>query len=268
MDTNQNEAQQVPEQENQEAVMPAADQQPSEEVTPAEGAQATEVPEGEKGDGLSLPADVKDRTAEQFDKLKQKLAEERARRLEAERFQSTTIPTASSTQEQKPLYDPTTGYVNVEELERIREANAKLEAKSQRVEARLETYLQKQQESEAFEAYPELNPTGKDYNETMHKAVRALITDSMINPRDYGGDELTMKQAAELALAVSSARMKEVAKSAKDRAVKELTPKEQAALEVGSRSDARTRTEISEDIRVRSREGDALAIMERMKNLK
>jgi hypothetical protein len=266
MDTNQQEAKIVPE-GTQDAPMPSAEQQPSEQVTPAKEVPVKEVSEGEESDAFSLPDGVKDRTSEQFDKLKQRLADERSRRLEAESYLSSVSNQSSGMQEKKPLYDPATGYVDVNELERIREANTKLEQKARQVEEKFEKYLQKQQETEAYQQFPELDPTSKDHNEALHRAVRALITDSLINPRDYGGKELTMRAAADMVAHLSEGRLEEVEKSAKDKFVKELTPKEQASLEVGSRSDGRDHEELPEDVRTRSREGDMQAIMERMKNL-
>ncbi len=260
-----------PAMENQDAPMPSADQQAS-EVEGVDSVAQQEVPEATEDQDLSLPEDVKDRTAEQFDKLKAQLRDERLRREEAEslayQYQYQYTPQQQQQAANAPLYDPNTGIVNIEELEVTRQRAAQAQKRAEEADRKLEKFVQQQQEREAFSAYPELDRKSKDFDSDLHRSVRALITDSIVNPKDYGNKELSMKEAADLIRGVSNKEIDKAKKAAAEQAVKQLTPKEQASLEATGRSDRRVDArEDLEDLRQRSRRGDRSAVIARLKSL-
>jgi hypothetical protein len=220
----------------------------------------------------SLPEDVKSRTAEQFSKLKEQLKQERERRLEAESYakaRETYQAPSSLPEEEDPIYDPSSGYVDVGKLEKIR-SDAK-DARKEAAEAKrsFEKYLQEQQEREAYDAYPILNPKHEEFDQKFFNVTRALLTDSMLNPKDYGGKTLTAKDAAKLAYEATMKIVETAKQEATKEVVEKLTEKEQASLEaVGNSSNRDDDSEKIEDLKNRSRFGDKKAIVERLRNLK
>jgi len=245
--------------------MPSSNESVEQEQEAAPEEEVSEAPE------LELPEDAKARTTEQFEKLKYQLAEERQRRLEAEEFLSNQQRQGRSVgrEELDPLYDPVTGYVNVDQLEKLRKDAREADKRASMTQEKFEKYVQEQQEAEAYSAYPELNPKNKDFDQTLFNVTRALITDSMINPKDYGGKELTAKQAAQLAKREQDKVAKVIKEEAAKETVEKLTEKEQASLEATG-SPANKEPESREDLRQlqrRSRKGDLGAIMERLKGI-
>jgi len=244
--------------------MPSSEQtveQPSEVVSEAPQ-EVSETPT--KTEELELPSEgVKERTTQQFEKMKEKLAEERTRRMELEkRFQSTESSTVRE-QEEAPLYDPTTGYVDITQLENMKR-NA---SEAKKVREEFERYKQEQQELEAYAAYPELDPKNKDFDQDFFNMTRAVITDSLINTRDYG-NQLTAKQAAELVHKRLSKTVEAVKETAKQEAIEELTPKEQASLEAsGNSSNREDDFVMAQELEYRTRRGDKDAIVERLKSI-
>ena len=108
-----------PESSTQDAPMPSAEQQTSEVVETAEVAKETsEAKPVEAADELTLPEDARERTTQQFEKLKRELAREKMERSKLERA-------FSSTQPQQPnstlpeWYNPSTGEVDVQKLNQM-----------------------------------------------------------------------------------------------------------------------------------------------------
>ena len=246
--------------------MPSSEQtqEAPSEVTEAAPVEGTDAPQQ---DDLSLPEGVKDRTAEQFEKLKSQLADERTRRMETENYIRTLQPQQTQGQEDKPLYDATTGIVDVEQLEKLKKDAVSAQKKVSAAERRFEEYVQKQQETEAYASYPQLNPKAKDFDDSLYKATRAILTDSMINPKDYGGSEITMKEAADLAFSVKDKQIQQVKQDAAKETVEKLTPKEQAGLQAMGTSGRRDSSGDLERLRQKTREGNMDAIMERLKGI-
>ena len=260
----QTQAEEQVEGQSQPSPMPSEEQKVNEPSSVEENAQETEVQES-TDDDVSLSSDVSDRTATQFDKIKEMLAEERSKREQLEQVVSyqTQQP---KVEEPTPLYDPITGYVDVTGLENLQKGMSKAEKQAANAERKLESYIQQQQEEEAFQAHPELKP-GKGHDKGLHNLTRAIITDSVMNPNDYGGRELTFKQAADLAKKQSGKVIDQVRKEAATEAVEQLTPKEQASLEATGRSDRRADTRDYGELIDRTRRNDLGAIMERLKNI-
>lgn len=262
-------AEQVAETENQQEPMPSSDQTTS-APDGSEDAAPQEVSSPEAADGLALPEDVKQRTAEQFDKLKAQLADERSRRMEAEQsfnsyYQSLSQP--NTTQEPAPLYDPNTGYIYGNELENLRNTTLDANKRAERAEQKLEKYIMDAQEREAFAAYPELNYKDKDYDPSLYKATRALITDSLMNPKDYGNKELSMREAAEMAKSLQDKQVSKVRQEVKEQTLEELTPKEQASVDVRGRSEPQSNREDLAELSYRTRRGDIDSIVSRLKGI-
>lgn len=253
---------------------------PTDQVAP-EVQQPTEAPNQttdvstQPQDELALPDGVKDRTAEQFEKLKQQLAEERTRRMEVEQYYNslsqTSAPVNPYLQPQvpteAPIYNPETGEVNIQSLEEMRRKTAEAELAAKRTQEQFQKYLEKQQEAEAYSVHPDIDPKSREFDQDKYKITRAILADSMFNPKDYGGQELTLKQAADLAARQQAKQIEQVKKEVAQQVVEQVTPKEQASLEAIGRSDARVSVQDHQSLSLRTRTGDWDAIAARMKGI-
>lgn len=231
-------------------------------------APAKEVPAKEVSneDVEVLPEGVKERTSEQFNKLKSQLKEERTRRMEYEEYLK-TIPAPQYQQaEPEPLYDPNTGYVDISALEKLRLQAETANKRATTAEKRFDKYIREQQEREAYAAHPEIDPKSDAFDRMLFNTTRAILTDSIMNPRDYGGKELTAKEAADLAKKAGSSEVKKIETLASQKAIEQLTPKEQASLEATGSTGRRTGGNIQE-LKDRTRRGDADAIVQRLKGI-
>lgn len=101
--------------------------------------------------------------------------------------------------------DPETGtkYINEQKLQSaIQTANSRAAQAVQQMDNYIRANEQREldrQNKEAFIAYPELNPSNKDFNAGLSNTVSAVILHSYMNPRNYTeGRPLTFKEAAEL----------------------------------------------------------------------
>lgn len=240
---------------------PTADD--SSEAVADEGQEAAP----EETEELALPNDVKERTAEQFEKLKEQLRDERVRREEAETFTASQIQTPQVSTGQKPIYDAATGYVDVAELERLRSSTAEANAAAVKSDRKLEKYIAQQQEAEAFAVYPELNSKSTDYNKDFAGMAGDLVMGSIMNPRKYSG-ELSLKAAADMLRGMSDKERKAAEKKGATKAVEVLTPKEQASLEATGRSDRRTDVGVDyNELRNATRHGSKEATIARLRAL-
>ncbi len=168
---------------------------------------------------FELPQGVTDRTKEQFDKL----TDNNKKLLDANRILQTELnrrvqseaqiaPLQQVAQPQQPDVtqfvetDPLTGeqYVNEKKLQ---EAIAQANDRALRAEKQVRDYIGMQQKkeddrqaSEAFSAYPQLDPTKLDtFDSDFNKLTSLYALDSMMNPAEYGGRSLSFKEAADLA---------------------------------------------------------------------
>lgn len=234
----------------QPAPMPSADQ--TSEVAESQPVEPQAVSDEE----LKLPAGVSERTAEQFEKLKTQLAELKAQ-------QSSKAPKQQS--QVAPLYDPTTGYVDVNELEGLRQVAIDAQTQIAELKAEREKEQEEAQTKEVLSTYPELDPESKGYNRDFYKATRAVLLDSRYNPDDYGGKSLTYKQAADIAKSMNSNAISEAEKVGAEKALTRLSPKEQASLEATGRSDKRVNVTDDAELVEQTRKGNLDAIIARMK---
>ncbi len=159
---------------------------------------------------------VSERTAEQFEKLKDSnqklfdanklLQQELTRRAKSEQTfapiqQTPTVPAPAI--EQFVETDPITGeqYVNQQKLTT---ALADATQRATHAESAVQNYIKQQQvleqekqESEAYGAHPEVDPSNQKFDAEISRRTRALLLDSMMNPQDYRGRTLTFKEAAD-----------------------------------------------------------------------
>ena len=161
--------------------------QPTTVSSPTQGA----VPQGvspEQTTDSALPIDVTERTRKEFDKLRDDLRAEREKREKLESmFQS--IQKSQDARTETPVGE-------VDTSQRIAEA----ERKAYEVEAEFKRYLEEQENREVYTAYPQLNPADESsFDKGLHVETRRILLDSMLNPDDYEGKQLSFKDAAKLA---------------------------------------------------------------------
>lgn len=254
-------AQEVPETETQEEAMPTSEQKSSEPV------ETTEVGESEAKVGeteLELPENARERTQEQFEKLKTQLADERERRIRLER----TFSKPNQQQEtggSPEWYDPETQSVDVNKLQ---QREVSLQQKISTLENQLTGLTRKEeeiQEKEAYASYPELNPKSGNFDDKFQKQLISYMATEFAE-----GNNPTMKQAADDIIALAEKRAKKAEKEGAQKALESLSPKEQAALEATGRSDRRLPSEDLESMRAKSRQGGRSgmeAVMQRLSKI-
>ena len=263
--------------EPQDASMPDAKQQsdlPSLDTvsrpTERQEEQAASINEGDE-----LLDTANERTKTQFEKLRQQLRDEKARRLYIENSFNQIKPKAQE-EEVKPLYDPVTGVLNesvfTDMQKRVQDtsrANQQLERTLNELKEERSRQALEAENREAYQQFPQLNPDDKKtFDRKLHVATRQIMLDSMMNPHDYDNKQLSFIEAAKLAQSGTSAGLSEAKREGADEALKQLTPKEQAALSaVGSPA---RRNEVMgnyDELRSRTRHGDPDASIRRMKSI-
>lgn len=252
MDENTPQAEETPVIETQEPAMPT-------------GEQKTSEPSVQDG----LPEGTSDRTTREFEKLRMDLREERQRREALEGAFKTLQPKEET---QTPIYDPDTGYLDGSALTVLQQEAKEARIEAQKTKEELQQFRQEQENRVAFEAHPELNPNdNKTFNKDLHIEARRVILDSMLNPQDYGGKQLSLKEAGDLlkGKAVDTSAVEEARKEGAQEAIEQLTPKEQATLEATGSSGRRSDVgESHETLVERTRKGDISAIAERLNAIK
>lgn len=243
---------QVPVNETQDSPMPSEPQktaEPTQSVEPV------------------LPDGSSERTTREFDKLRTQLREERA----ARQYYETVFTQLQPKQQQQPttpIVDPDTGYVNEQALTAAQQAAYEAKQEAQMTRQQWNQYLQDQEDRETYAAHPDLNPKDtKTFNREKHVGTRQIMLDSMLNPGDYGGRQLSFKEAADLAAnRTSSVNAEEARREGAKEALEQLTPKEQASLGADGFSSERVGSyESSEELAVRTRKGDVQSIIARMR---
>lgn len=211
-----------PETDTQDAPMPSADQQTSDygEDTSyaARESEVSETPEEPE-----LPQGTKERTAQQFEKLKKQVAEEREKRMRLER-----------------MFNPN-----------VNDPNAKIAQLENKISLLTKTEEQKQ-EAEAYAAYPELNPKnkGKGYSERLHEHLISYMATEFAK-----GNNPTIKEAADSLMELTKTAASKAEREGAKKALEQLSPKEQAALEATGRSDRRLPSQDLDQLRQVTRAG-------------
>lgn len=270
---NDDRAEQGAEKETQQEPMPSSEQKTPE--SDADGQASRYAGDSSQAEGL--PEGASDRTRNEFEKLKgsnselaQQLREERARREYMETVFNQLQPKSKQQQEKglEPIYDPETGLINEQALSDIQRKALEAERTVQTLEQQQKQFIREQENREAFTAYPELDPNGKSFDKKLHVETRRVLIDSMLNPDDYDGKQLSFKEAADLVKGGSTKYLEQAKKEGAKEAVEQLTPKEQAGLEAtgtpGRRAQSGNRLE---DLQQRTRRGDTLAVIERLERI-
>lgn len=258
----------VPVSEPQDAPMPSADQQTP--VSEGQGMDAPQEVSTPKAEDTALPESAAERTRREFDKLKEQLRQERTRREYVESVFQSMQPKQPEPQI-TPIIDPDTGLPREDVLTDIQRRALEAEQRAKNAESQVQSYLQEQENRATYAVYPELDPQGPTFNKDLHRRTRSFILDSMLNPDDYGGKQLSFKEAADLAKGVDTKAITAAKQAGAQQAIEQLSPKEQAALEaVGNPSRRAEALSNLEELRRRSRQpGDegTLAVIERLKAL-
>ena len=255
-----------PETETQAEPMPSSDKQTTSESTDVGQATEGTVPTQEDG----LPDTAKDRTKREFDKLQQQLTDERTRREYAEGVYNSLYQQQQATakSETSPIVDPDTGLIDEKALVNLQQRTVQAEQRAAEVEQSVKGYISSIEDKEAFAMHPELNPNSDTFDKQLHVQTRRILTDSMVNPQDYGGKQLTFKEAGNMAKGSSPKAVQTARKEGANEAVEKLTQKEQASLAAsGSEANRRTANDNLEDLRNRTRHGDDGALLDRIKGL-
>lgn len=250
------------EEQAQQPAMPAGEKKVSDEATVQKAAPKEEATGKEADSELSEGAS--ERTKTQFDKLKDKLSFWKDKAKKAESKVVPPLPKPRPEPE-KPIYDPDTGLVNTEALNKLQQRAVGAEKKVQDLEGKFGTYISDSQEREAYGKYPELNPQAKEHDKELHVQTRRIAMDSMAYPETYGGRPLTMREAADVA---RKSTAKETPKEKEER----TTVKEQATLEASGRPGQGVARQTSEEDyqrqRIATRRGDKDATIARMRAIR
>ena len=179
-----------------------------------EAPKPAEQPSAPSAPALGQPSE---RTTEQFEKLKESnrklfeanrlLQEELAKKARSEQtfapIQQPEVPLAPApSMEQFTVVDPTSGERYVDER-KLAAALADVTQRATRAESAVQGYIRRQdvldeerQTREAYASHPELNPSSDKFDAEVSRRTRALLLDSMMNPQDYGGTQMSFKDAA------------------------------------------------------------------------
>lgn len=230
-------AQNTPVKEQQDSAMPTeAQKAPDTEVVveaDSQSAPSTSTPEE------GLPVDTSDRTRREFDKLQQKLREERAQR---EYYQNVfnSLQAKQPEQQSTPVYDPDTGLINEDVLTDVQRRAYEAEQRASRAESAVQSYLQEQENRTTYSSHPELDPNGEKFDQNLHNLTRGVLLDSMVNPQNYGGKQLSFSEAAEMAKDSVGKAAQNAGTQAVQQELENVAPKEQASLEATGSSGRRT----------------------------
>jgi len=239
--------------------------EPEQQDAPMPSAEPTEAPSEEaKVDGL--PESASDRTKHEFEKLRNDLREERTRR---EMLESNFRAQQPKEAAPEPIYDPDTGYVDANVLTETQRRALEAEKRATSTAEEVKQLRSELEARDAYTSHPELNPNDKSFNKELHVAARRVILDSMLNPDDYGGKQLSLKEAGDLLKQPTNTEaVEEARKEGAQEAIEQLTPKEQATLVATGTPARRSDLGQSHDTLVeRSRKGDLDAIAERMNRI-
>jgi len=253
---------------NQQAAMPTADTKPEVETKEPVGESVSETKE--TTDELELPEGVQERTKEQFEKLKTELrsAKEKLGKLETQTPKETILEpfrAKPATQPQSLIdqaYDPNTGVIDINALKQMEESLNKTRTELEQMKYQTQTEKDVLLENEAYAVYPELK-TDRDF----YDRTQALLLHSIVNPDRYGGKSLTPKEAAERVKAPFAKVVEAAEKTGAQKALEQLTPKEQAGLEAIGRSDRRSTSADLATLSYQTRKGNIEAIVERLRNI-
>lgn len=242
-----------PVKETQESPMPSEEQKTTESAQQVEDQKSQTPVKDESG----LPDTASERTRREFEKLQDKLREERTRREYFEGvFNSMNTP---KPEPETPVYDPNTGLINETALEQSRNEAREAKKRAIRAEQAVQNYLYQQEQREADTNHPELK------DESFRAQAEGIMYHSQVNPERYG-KQLNLNEAATYLKGLTKKQTEKVTAEAQKDALERIEPKEQASLaaEGGNVRSTDTGDVELEDLRYRSRRGDIHALAERL----
>ena len=181
----------------QQSAMPTEEQKgqelaDSQEEAPIESEESLEAPAGESENGL--PKGVTERTREQFEKLKAQLRDARDRL-----FNSTQVSQKPADEGIKPIYNPLTGLVDPDALNDLQKKAYEAERRAGEAEQKVQSLAQDREVKDLYSSHPELkSPKTKEARELFDEAERIWMH-SQAYPEKYGGEQLSQREAADLA---------------------------------------------------------------------
>ncbi len=254
--------------QSQQEAVPSSEQKTPEPQKVAEVADQSEGAKQPQEEGTEgLPKDAKERTKEQFDKLTTQNRElkERLKEPILGNYGTQTQPTQPGKEGESKwtdqYTDPNTGELSLNALNELASEQGRLKEELSKQRTANQRTSDESQEREALEAYPQLD---KDLD--FRRKTRGIFIDAQLNPKDYGGKQLSLKQAAEL-VGAPKKEIKDAEKAGATKALEGLSAKEAASVEAPGRSDRRQSTQSLQDLQQATRKGNLQATIERMKSL-
>jgi len=237
------EAKEIPVEPIQESQLPSDEQQTAEVE-----------PERETSEGL--PEDASERTRREFDKLtgsNKELADElREERIRREYYESLFSSMKQQEPEPESIIDPNTGLPSEQVLTDIQRKAQDASQRAERAEKAIQNIEREQENRTVYQAFPELNPDGKSFNKDLHVLTKSIALQSMVEPGDFGGKQLSFMEAVVKAKEMLGLEKQQAAKEA----IESLEPKEQASLEAQGSSGRRQPDDLDELRRVSRAPGD------------
>jgi Spy/CpxP family protein refolding chaperone len=122
---------------------------------------------------------------------------------------------------------------------------------------------EEREETELAQVFPDVKKGSNEYRRVVN-----LVATSMLDPQAWGGQRLTLKQAADIVLSrPDSKQLKQVADQAREAALEEVSEKERANLgSLGTSANATRNTDQLQEMRQRIRNGDNQALADRIKD--
>lgn len=266
--------------EGKEEALPTSQEQEPE--TPAEP-EATEANEEKQEEAPveetpqeELPEGVKERTTEQFDKLKNQLAEERAKNArgtsvfdnmrgpvpqDPQQAQQPN-PFIPEQQQEEPLVEAD-GTVDINKINNSFEQFNQAEERIMQREQRFLRMEEDRQTQEAHEAHPELDPQGNSFDPDLFDMVSAVAAQNMVN-----GGTKSIKQITDEVKGFRSSPKEE--KKVRKQAIQDFKEgqekKDQGPIEEGKGGERKADTNLAE-LKERTRQGDSSALDQRLKDI-
>lgn len=274
-----------PSEGKEEAVPTSEEQQPSKDAEGTQKETPAQEPNEEKQEATpkdgELPSDASERTKEQFAKLQAQLAEERAKneggssvfdslrpkQPQASQVQPQGQPQGENPFTQKPvapepLMDED-GTVDVARVNESHEAARASAEQAQATEQRIIQLDQDRQTREANAAFPQLDPQSKEFDSNFFDMTTGLMTKEYID----GGNRSLIQVAQQVSDALSpEGSTKQAGKEAVKKFKESQDNRQRGPLEEGS-GEERQPDSTQEELRQRTRDGDAEAINKRLQNV-
>lgn len=249
------------------------------EVTPA-----SNVPEGTKSESANNDLGIKERTVKRLEevleenkKLKAQLQTPQTSVYESLLGDSTPqapVPTYTNSAGQQQAVPSSfideEGNVDIAGLNKYLQAqeerSKRAEAEALETKRKLERFEQTQEEREAYQVHPELDPQSSSFSRELFELVRDRLVRNMVT-----GQRQTLKVVAEeIKKSLGAKAVPQQEQKLKEETIKQYEEaqknRNQGPLESGKGQDRQADADIDE-LRARTRKGDSSALIERLKRL-